>query len=69
MKQEIEELKKKIEDLEYKYLFNEDYNFVCTLLNKLNVEVVELTEDEIKSNETMFILDRTEEGKTRIIKY
>lgn len=60
-KQEIREMKDKINEIEYKYLFIQDYNMIAKLLDKLNIEEFELSKEEIENNNAVYIVERTED--------
>ena len=53
---EINELKNKINELERKYFFINDYDMITSLLNKLNITEIELNNEEItdKNQETVY---------------
>lgn len=60
-KQEIREMKDKINEIEYKYLFIQDYKMITKLLDKLNIEEFELSKEEIENNNAVYIVERTKD--------
>lgn len=60
-KQEIREMKDKINEIEYKYLFIQDYKMITKLLDKLNIEEFELSKEEIENNNAVYIAERTKD--------
>lgn len=63
--EKIEELEKQIKELKDKYGFLRDYKLVSTMFDKLGIEYVEATFDEINNNESLYIVERNAE--TRIV--
>ena len=59
IKQEIEEIKNKISEIENKYLFVKDYKLITALLNKLNVDCIEINNKEI-AEDNMYTVTRKE---------
>ena len=57
---EINELKNKINELEKKYFFINNYNMITSLLNKLNVTKIELNNEEI-TDKNIYIVEREED--------
>ena len=68
MIEEIEELKSKIFELERKYYFVKDYKLIATLLDKLHLESMILSIDEIEKNESIYLASRYEDGTVKIFK-
>ena len=56
---EINELKNKINELERKYFFINDYDMITSLLNKLNITEIELNNEEI-TDKNIYIIQRKE---------
>jgi hypothetical protein len=61
MLEEIKELKAKIEELERKALFVQDYDLITTLLKKLNVDNIEISKEEMMNTHTTYIVERKED--------
>lgn len=57
---EINELKNKINELERKYFFINDYNMITSLLNKLNITEIELNNEEI-TDKNIYIIQKKED--------
>lgn len=61
MIEEIKALKEKINELERKALFVQDYDLITTLLKKLNVEKIEITKEEIMETHTCYEVTKEED--------
>lgn len=57
---EINKLKNKINELERKYFFINDYNMITSLLNKLNITEIELNNEEI-TDKNIYIIQKKED--------
>ena len=55
MREEINNLKAKIEEIERKYSFMHDYRLITTILDKLGIEEIEILRSDIEKNKTMFV--------------
>ena len=66
-KEEIQELKNKIQEIETKYWFTKNYKIITTLLDKLNVEKIEIDKKDIENNYSEYLMT-TEEDKVTIKK-
>lgn len=69
MIEEIKELRDKLDELERKYHFVNDYKLVCTILDKLYIDKMELLIDEVESNNSLYMVQRDiENGNITITK-
>lgn len=58
---EIREMKEKINELERKRLFIQDYDLITTLLKKLEIDKIEITKEEIKNTHTYYEVEKKED--------
>ena len=69
MEEEIKELRNKLDELERRYNFTNDYKLICTLLDKLYIDKIELLIDEVESNNSIYMVQRDyENGNITITK-
>lgn len=69
MEEEIKELRNKLDELERRYNFINDYKLICTLLDKLYIDKIELLIDEVESNNSIYMVQRDyENGNITITK-
>ena len=60
MLEEIKDLKEKINELERKSLFVQDYQLITALLKKLNIDKIEITKEEMNI-QTIYEVRREED--------
>ena len=68
MIEEIEELKSKILELEKKYCFVRNYKIINTLLDKLHLESMILSVNEIENNTSMYVVDNSVSNEVKVYK-
>lgn len=64
---ELEKIKQNIFEIERKYKFVTDYDLITSLFNKLNVDEIEITEDEM-NNKFIYIVEAKPDERKFIIK-
>ncbi len=57
LEQELQEIKNKINEIEKKYSFVKDYKLICTLLDKCNLNDIKLNREEVKKNNSIYIVE------------
>lgn len=64
----INELQKNIDELKDRYGLMRDYKLVSTVFDKMGLEFMELTFDEINNNDSLYIVERNAETRKVIIR-
>lgn len=61
MLDEIKEMKEKIEELERKCLFVQDYDLITALLKKLDIKEIEILKEEVENTHTTYAVAHKED--------
>ena len=64
----INELQKNIDELKDRYGLMRDYKLVSTVFDKMGLEFMELTFDEVNNNDSLYIVERNAETQKVIIR-
>lgn len=65
---EIQHLKEYVDKLEKKYCFSRDYKLISALLEKLKIDNLEISYEELKESSKLYIANYDEENKIVTIK-
>ena len=69
MEEELRKMRDKIDELEKAYYLINDYKLIITILDKLELKEIKLTDKEIEENKSMYIVHRDyDNGKVTVTK-
>ncbi len=57
LEQELKEIKNKLNEIERRYSFQNDYKLICTLLDKCNLTDIKLKRSEIEKNNSIYVVE------------
>lgn len=69
IEKELQELRNKIDEIEKKYAFVTNYQLITAILNKLNIDELEITGEELNNNIMYIVESDMENNKFTVKKY
>ena len=68
IREKIQQIKKELEYVEKSSCFMYDYKLICSLLDKLKVKEIKLTKEDVEKNNSVYLVNYSEDGKYITIK-